>query len=83
MRVHAVRLHYVTAGPGAPRLFGRPQRWVAWRSAILLPMALGRQVITLDLLDLGDGDEPCGGGGDRNKAAPATCMTFRRATEPC
>jgi pimeloyl-ACP methyl ester carboxylesterase len=55
----AVRMHYVTAGTGAPivLLHGWPQTWYAWR--LVIPLLTPRyRVVAPDLRGLGDSSRP-------------------------
>lgn len=61
-QVGEVRLHYVTAGSGAPVVFlhGWPQTWYMWRD-ILPAMAAQYRVIAVDLRGLGGSSRPAHG----------------------
>lgn len=56
------RVHFVTAGQGAPLvlLHGWPQTWYAWRK-VIPELARSYRVIAPDLRGLGDSSRPAGG----------------------
>jgi haloacetate dehalogenase len=68
-RVNGVRLHYVTAGEGAPLylLHGYPQSWYVWRKVVPL-LAPHFQLIMPDLRGYGDSEKPLDGYDKRTMA---------------
>jgi haloacetate dehalogenase len=68
-RVNGVRLHYVTAGTGAPLylLHGYPQSWYVWRKIVPL-LAPHFQLVMPDLRGYGDSDKPLDGYDKRTMA---------------
>lgn len=68
--LNGVRLHYVTAGQGAPLylLHGYPQSWYMWRK--MIPLLAGRHRLVMpDLRGYGDSDKPLDGYDKRTLAA--------------
>ena len=69
-RIRGFRLHYVTAGQGAPLylLHGYPQTWFIWRKVVPL-LAPHYTLVMPDLRGYGDSDKPREGYDKRSMAA--------------